>query len=169
MKIKRAKKGVTLVELTIVLALVAIIGTAVVAFTVALSNRVKNSNAKTSLYNQTRLIEEYVKDWIDDCVKNQGEIVVESQRVTATKGEAQASISKTQNEFKVVKLDGNEKTIKLENGLTVNFNVIEKGNDQLFIIKINGVLTVGEATETDGYVIVYNPKVGDEVKIEGVN
>lgn len=43
MKIKRAKKGVTLVELTIVLALVAIIGTAVVAFTVALSNRVKNS------------------------------------------------------------------------------------------------------------------------------
>ena len=64
------RKGVTLAELSVVLAVVAIISTMVISFIVLLSGRVDSTTQKVNLNQEITVVEKAVESWVDSLVKD---------------------------------------------------------------------------------------------------
>ena len=64
------KKGATLVELSVVLAVVAIISTMVISFIVMLSGRADSTTQKVNLNQEIVMVEKTVETWVDKLVKD---------------------------------------------------------------------------------------------------
>ena len=136
-KVER-KKGATLIELTIVLAVLAIVSTMIVSFSVFLSARVDTSVKANSLMQDVVSIKATFESWVNDLTEEQATFSCEdASSLKATVNSSEYSITITDNVLSATMPSGEDITINLEVVNTLTFNVVENGSktQTLFICK----------------------------------
>lgn len=174
----KKRKGSTLVELSVVIAMVAIISAIVVSFSVSVNNKVTVTNAKLNANSDLALIETIVETWITKQTENKALFYIsesEDDKIFAKVEETEYLLS-----FKDGMLTGmmsNSETLSCntETVKSVKFDFISKSfngesetknqsansaeYDILFYCTVNYTLSYKE--EINSYVFCVNPHVGE--------
>lgn len=140
----KLKKAFTLLELTIVIALVSIVGAAVVSLCVLVSNTAHNNSTRLAFMQEANLVQTLVQNYADentDSLNQGGNITFPYDDQTKT--------------FKFNGKDYTFDTIE-----SINLTVKTNGNDFLIIcnLKLNGSYTINNS---DVFTFTVNPYVGE--------
>ncbi len=164
MKIKNGKKGVTLLELSVTLFLLAIVSASVVTFSILVSNRVKANTDKLSLMQDVIKAEKIVDDWIKEVSYLGGEVAVTEGALITTIGGESYSLSLSEGII-LGKLPQEDRSADLSIVNKMTFSIEEKLGDKLYFCAMG--YSLGEGVE-DVFVFTVNPKVG-EIITQGGN
>ncbi len=163
------KKGVTLIELTIVLALVTILSLCVVTLTVMVNDRAKKSSRKNAFLSDATVAERLLDYWLNEVGENGAGVTVG----TADNG---MPCLKTLNGYFVFanngetnvlrcKLPSEEREVELSQITYVNFDIVEKEGDFLFYCALTYKFDLYDAEEQEKtHVFTVNPKAGEVIK-----
>lgn len=158
------RKGFTLMEMSIVLLLVAIIGSMVVSFSVMMNKRVKANQFKLNIIQETDNIETMLESWIDDKLVLGAEFIASDGVLTANASGHTHTAKIEGNKFKLL-LDGSATNyLELEAITKLNFSLEQKGEKILFICSV--FYTLNEIEQS--YVFTINSRVGQTLNGEGV-
>lgn len=135
---KTGKKGATLVELCVVLALIAVVSGMVVSFALTISARTGLSAARLNAMGELELVESVTEGWMTRAINegsefNRNDISFDSGEKTLTAGDV---------------------SVRLEQVSNIEFSFLDNGGDILCICKVTDFAGV---THT----ICVNPHVGD--------
>ena len=163
-----SKKGVTLLELSVVMFIMAIVSALIVGISLSMSNRVKNNNDKLALTNEITLTKNTLKSWVDEFSANSGvsfSLSNEKDKIIAKISENEYSISLI-NGVLTAEKEGDNVALNLDKIYNLSFDIETFNEDQLFFCTLS---YKENEKATDGvFVFSYNPKVGDVVVVGGV-
>ena len=147
----KSKRGMTLVELSVVLAVIAIASTMVVSFLLMVSARRKAATERLEALTDIELVESVTESWIEN---NPG-CSVASDALTNPTDTTRALV------FTNGKLLHNGKAMPLNNvtDVTFSFSAETGANDVLYIVKVEYTV----ADKADSYIFCVNPYVGEGV------
>ena len=136
-KRRKLKKGATLIELTVVLAVLAIVSTMIVSFSVFLSARVDTSVKANSLMQDVVSIKATFEGWVDELTEEQATFSCENSSLKATVNSSEYSIALTDNVLSATMPSGEDLTINITVIKELAFNVVENDSktQTLFICK----------------------------------
>ena len=149
---KNSKRGMTLVELSVVLAVVAIVATMVVSFVVMVSTRRRSAAERLEALSDIEIVENVTESWIEQ--NSTGEIYVEESILSANGDASTLAFS-----------DGvfyrNGTAVVLDRVTSVSFASMNGDNGEiLYVCTVTYTLT-GKGEEV--YVFCVNPHVGEGV------
>ncbi|MBQ3116518.1 MAG: type II secretion system protein [Clostridia bacterium] len=168
MKNNAKRRGFTVLELSIVLALVAIIGVMTVTFTILISKRAKESKSALEFAEQTASVERTAKLWLDQMQRADATFVVEQNRLSAVVLDKEAFIEIKDGKFTVALLDGTSSSIDAGRftGLECEIKTNAK-NEEFFVFSLLYLKQSGDETSIERYVFVIDTFVGDTILIGG--
>ena len=154
---KTGKKGFTLTELTVVLALVAIVSGMVVSFAAMISARTKLSTARLNAMSDLELVESVTEAWMDSMALSGADI---SSTVDELKA-GEYNLSFYENTLTGTLPGGEVLTVRLDHVVGVEYTLLENNTgDCLCICTVTLELSSGE-TESRTICINTNPNLGD--------
>ena len=158
------RKGFTLSELCIVLALVAIVSTIVISFCLIMNKRSAISRARLDIVNEVNAVETLIEKWVDN-MSEQGAVFskTEDGSLVATVNNADYGASFANGEFKASVPDGdNEMTFATTRIESIAFDLISKDGDTIFFCTATALLPQvnGEAKE-EKYTFCVNSRIGE--------
>lgn len=156
------KKGATLVELSVVLAVLSIISTMVISFTIFLSERTKTTVKVNNLMQDVVVIKTVVESWASDLSKSNAQFGVEEDYSTLVAVDSYGEkhqLSKTENNLSATLLNGEILSHELSVVSELKFNVQSNGTQTLFICRV--FYLADNVVQTFSFTI--NPFVGDLV------
>lgn len=161
MKMKNKKRrGATVAELMVVIAVLAIAATMVVSFSAMTSGTTKLANAKLEALNEIRLAESAIEGFIESNANENREISRLSDEMLSVDG---VGTVKFLNGF--LSISYNEGTgkdnvvIQLESVTSITFDIHGSGSDVIYYCHIG--YNVGETGFT--YTFCVNPYVGEQI------
>ena len=170
-KTMRARKGVTLAEITVALALVSIMITLVVSFVISITTRTKANAAYDAMRRDCTLIESVAERWMKEVAKSGYSIPNSSAVTTLTAKEdldnptsAQCDLSFSQNHFIGELPIGSIIKIRTETVKSITFDALND-TETMLICHITCV-NPENGDEVDFHICV-NPRVGDAVNLGG--
>ncbi len=127
------RKGFTLMEMSIVLFLVVIIGSMVVSFSIMMNRRVNANGDKLNLIQETDDIETVLENWIEDRI-GEGAVfsIVEGKLNANVDGVNHVALIED-NSFLLKVGDDVKTSIELEIINELQFSIENKGERQIFI------------------------------------
>jgi Tfp pilus assembly protein FimT len=158
------KKGATLAELCVVLAVIGIISAMVVSFSIMVSARVTVNRSKLKAEQDLVQVEAITEAWITRQTDNYATITVSEGYLTATQGETADTLSFQENKLSGTLPDGGEIRCNTETIRSVSFQIQEKadGSDSLYFCTITyEIAQTGRTSQTLTHVFCVNPRVGD--------
>ncbi len=155
------KKGFTVLELSIVLAIVAIVSASVATFSVMFAKRVNSNNKKLSLMQDVVKAQSLIDSWVNEIYTLNGEIVVlDGQLVANVSGENyQLYLS---NGMLVGKIPTGERSVELSIVSQIDFSVKEKSGDKLYYCNLSYTFEK-DSDQFKNYVFTVSPRVGDVI------
>lgn len=161
------KKGITLLELSVVMFIMAILSAIIVGISISMSNRVKNNNDKLALTNEITLTKNTLKSWVDEFSATNGvsfSLSNEKDKIIAKISENEYSLSLNSTGVLTAEKEGDNVALNLDKIYNLSFDIETFNEDQLFFCTLSY-----KENEKDGvFVFSYNPKVGDVVVAGGV-
>ncbi len=158
----KLKKGATLIELSVVLAVLSIISTMVVSFSIFLSERTKTTVKTNDLMQDVVYTKTITKSWVDSLTINNAHFSCQDGNLSASIDQNEYLISLNDKSLSATMPNGQTLSIKLNVITEIKFNIITnaKGNQTLYICKAfyhaeNGV---------QYFSFAINPFVGDIVQ-----
>ncbi len=164
MKREKGKKGFTLVELSVVIALVAIISAMVLSHVIMISNRTSTNAKKISLMQDVVKTEALVSSWLNDVYLLDGETTVLNGNVKATISGEEYTLTLSDGKLKC-KLPEGEKEATLEIASSITFHIEEKSGEKLYFCTLSYALKKGDNASLDKYVFTVNPKIGETITL----
>ena len=164
-KIKaKQKRGFSLSELCIVLALVAVVATIVTSFCLVVHQRSAISRARLDIVNEVNAVETLIEKWVDK-MSEQGAVFskTEDGSLLATVNNADYVASFANGEFKTFVPDGdNEMTFATTRIESMTFDLVSKDGDTMFFCTATALLPQvnGEAKE-EKYTFCVNSRIGE--------
>ena len=158
------RKGFTLSELCIVLALVAIVSTIVISFCLIMNKRSAISRARLDIVNEVNAVETLIEKWVDK-MSEQGAVFGKAEdgsllatvnnvdyKATFVNGELKASVPDGDNEMALA-------TTRIE---SIAFGMVSKDGDTMFFCTATALLPQvnGEAKE-EKYTFCVNSRIGE--------
>lgn len=143
----KSRRGVTLAELMVSLALVAIVIVMVVSFALLLSEKTRAGEDNLLFQQDFSVVKTGVEDWMSQMV---GKELTTDTDGTALNAEGAGSL-----EFQGSVLSGSDIHTRLESVDSVTFELVEKSGDYLLFCTVTRV----DSEET--YTFCVNPRVGD--------
>ncbi len=156
------KKGATLIELSVVLAVLSIISTMVISFTIFLSERTKTTVKVNNLMQDVVVIKTAVESWASDLSKSNAQFGVEedySILVAVDSYGEKHQLAKTENNLSATLPNGETLSYKLSVVSELRFNVQSNGAQTLFRCRV--FYSADNVIQTFSFTI--NPFVGDLV------
>ena len=167
----KSRRGVTLAEIMVAIALVAIMCTMVVSFTMLMAERTRGNQISDTMRQDCQKIEAAVEGWLNAMNK-------EGASVDATTGEERTASVVAKNEGVSYTLqfsyntltgtlpsagesEGNDLTVRTEAVAKVEFAVMTKGSDYLVFCYVT--CKNPETQESVEYTFCINPRVGDSI------
>lgn len=158
------RKGFTLSELCIVLALVAMVSTIVISFCLIMNKRSVISRARLDIVNEVNAVETFVEQWADKMTEQgavfgkteDGSLLATVNNVdygaTFVNGELKASVPDSANEMTFA-------TTRIE---SMAFDLVSKDGDTIFFCTATALLPQvnGEAKE-EKYTFCVNSRIGE--------
>lgn len=148
------KRGMTLVELTVVLAVIAIVSTLVVTFVLMLSEESRLASARLNALEEIELVESLTESWLED----NPDANSDSEGVVLGSGDNYITLGAVDGTVAYgYKNGGSTSSITLEQ--ITNLEVVIKGSvDKLFVC----TLTYEAGGATESYVFCVDPHKGDK-------
>ena len=158
------RKGFTLSELCIVLALVAIVSTIVISFCLIMNKRSAISRARLDIVNEVNAVETLIEKWVDKMSERGATFSIsEYGTLTATIDDANYGASFANGEFKASVPDGDNEiafaTTRIE---SIAFGTVSEDGDTIFFCTATALLPQvnGEAKE-EKYTFCVNSRIGE--------
>ncbi len=145
---KNNRRGFTLAELTIVLAVLVIVSAMVVSFTAMVSNSRQLSTARLEALGDVRVAETLIENFIE----GNEDITVSDDKTTLTAGESTLLFDENGN-----LVVGNGGSITLERVKSITFDYYGNNTDGIYYCTV--VYTVGD--KDFNYIFCVNPYVGE--------
>jgi len=166
---KSAKRGFTLAELTIALAVLAIVVVVVSSFTAMIMANTASTTEKLSAINDISGIETVVENWIARNAKDGASFTVENGQILAKIGEETYDIVFANNKIisyypePEIDVIHDTKTVK-----KITFDRVVKNGDELFLCTIDYTLNFKKRVYEKQYTFCVNPYIGEIVEVGGV-
>ena len=156
---KTDKKGFTIAELCVVLAIVAIVSAMVVSFSVLLSARTRESSARLDAMNDLELVESAAEGWLSRMGLEGAVVSQNGSGLTATVTDGAGTSStytlSVYGNMLTGTLPGNEvMTVVLEQVNDIDFTILQNAGDTLCICTVTD-------SEGNTHTVCVNPHVGD--------
>ena len=146
------KKGMTLAEIVVVLAVVAIVSTIVVSFSLMVNRKAQISRNKVDVVGEITLVEKLVDNWVYQQTLNSNELTIVTDGIISSNGD------------KLSLIDNKILGYEFENIESITFEKYEKNNDMLIICTINCYLLNSAGNkDINSYVFCINEYIGDIV------
>lgn len=159
MKTKNLRRGATLTELMVVIAVIAIVAVMVVSFSAMVSGGREMAQAKLDALQDIRLAESVIENFIEEYHSGIDVYETKLEYKEDENSEETDSISFMGGYLEVIR-DGNTSRITLETVSSVTFEKYEKGTDAIYYCKIT--YNVG-GTKPESYTFCVNPYAGEEI------
>lgn len=163
----KRRRGFTLSELCIVLALVAIVGTIVTSFCLVIHRRSVISRARLDIVNEINVVETYVERWVDKMSEKGATFsIAEDGTLTATLEGVDYEATFSEGVFNGAVPSG-------ENGMTfsttridsVIFEVESKNGDTIFFCTATALLPqVNGEDKQEKYTFCVNSRIGESFR-----
>ena len=158
------RKGFTLSELCIVLALVAIVSTIVISFCLIMNKRSAISRARLDIVNEVNAVETLIEKWVDK-MSEQGAVFskTEDGSLLATVNNVDYGVSFANGEFKASVPDGdNEIAVATTRIESIAFDLVSEDEDAILFCAATALLPQvnGEAKE-EKYTFCVNSRIGE--------
>lgn len=154
------KKGATLIELSVVLAVLSIITVMAVSFSIFFSERTKTSVKANDLMQEVASIKKVVENWTNDLSYNDAIFSLEnSSTMVGEVNGAKYYLSLSDNRLSANLLNGESLSYSLIAFETLTFNIQENATQTLFICK--AFYTANDTVQYISFTV--NPFVGDVV------
>ena len=174
---RNKKKGITLTEICVALAVLSIVSLVVVSFAAMATGRGATGTDKLKFMQDIELLEAVVDDWFDAVYTGAGSVTVESAEPMA-KRELETTSGLTLqwnngNLIAVFPAEGGEpvsRTFQFEVITDVQFEVKENPSktDEIFFCTVTYVYRQGQNKEVEKtYTFCINPRVGEVLPTEG--
>lgn len=161
MKFAKSKKGVTLLELSITLFLLAIVSASVVTFSILITKRVDANNDKLSFMQDVIKTEEVASFWLDEVYSLGGEVLLEEGNLVSTIGGESYFIKFIDGNLQYTLPDkDNSLALSVVSGIT--FSIKEKEGDELYFCSLSYSFSEGKEEK---YLFTINPKVGEVISL----
>lgn len=168
MRKENGKRGFTLIELSIVLALVAIISVMVVSFSLLASKRTKDSEKALNFMQDTTAVESVMEGWIDDMERAGATFSIEQERLVATVSGEQFTPSIENEKLVVIFSDGEKTEIDVTSFFTMTCDIKSNASgEQMFIFSLHYTEDEGGVTSARQFKFVINSYVGNNVSVGG--
>ena len=161
----KSRKGVTLAEIIVAMALVAIMATMVVSFALLINERSRTNSANDAIQRDRTLIQSVVANWLDNV------IITGEERLTHASDGSALAVSGVGGEESVLRFrygrltDGEDLNLSLESVLAVKFEVMEKrssdGKIEDFIVFCTVEVENSESEAKYSYTFSVNPRIGE--------
>ena len=156
----KSRRGVTLAEIMVVLAMVAIMITMVVSFSLLISEHTRTSLEHDTVIQDRQVIESGVENWLSQVTKKSATLTCSSHEITATIADATYTL-KFSNGALIGELpDDQTITIHTQTAKAVNFELMQKGSTQVDYLLFCTILSKADTDE--GYTFCVNPHVGEQ-------
>ena len=155
------KKGMTLAEICIVLAIVAVVSTIVVSFTIMVKQNISMSKSNVDAMSDIKVIESAVEGWVYQQEILGNDLSLEGDFLKGKKGEEEYSLSFVDNTIKGTLPDGKGLEYSANTIKSVKFELYDKKIDTLIICTVNYYVSNGKELEVKSYVFCVNQYIGD--------
>lgn len=170
---RNKKKGITLTEICVALAVLSIVSLVVVSFAAMATGRGATGTDKLKFMQDIELLEAVVDDWFEAVYTGAGSVTVESGEPMAKRAQETTSDLTLQwnngNLIAVFPAEGGEsvsRTFQFEVITDVQFEVKENPSkpDEIFFCTVTYVYRQGQNKEVEkNYTFCINPRVGESV------
>lgn len=155
---KRFKKGFTLMELTIVLAIVSIVSVMAITFSALISGKISVSTKKLNFMQDVNLVETSLEAWVDELILQEADFVVEDGVLKAVKNSTNYTV-RVEYGVLVAVFPTRTLTINAESIDSLSVEIVKKDNERLFLCTVSTTIK----NTPNFYVFTINPYVGDVV------
>lgn len=155
------RKGITLAEVVVVLAVIAIVSMIVVSFTMMVNRKSLMSNAKADVVGEIRLVEKVVDTWIGKQESSGATFVVDNNELTAIIGESVYRLYIEDNKILGNLPNGESISYDIKKIDNISFEKIEKGTDEIFFCTLDYHFLEGLEEDVYSYIFCVNEYVGD--------
>lgn len=155
----RKRKGVTLAEMSIVMAVIAIVSLSVVSFVTITSGRGTNSVAKLNAMEELELVEAVVDSWFAQTSTETTDVIVVSGGQVKVNG-----LSPVYLERETLHVDfpgTGEVDYHFEKIIGLSFDDLKNGDDVLYFCTVTYFSDSEDDTQT--YTFCINPRVGETI------
>ena len=158
MKFISNKKGMTIAELCVVLAVIAIVSTIVVSFSVLVHQKTAISNSKVDAVADIRVVENIIDGWIYRQEVLGHNISVEGDVVKSSGG-----YELTFSDNKILGTLPDEKNLWFNTSTieSIEYEIFDKETDVLVVCTINYYVSNGSELVENSYIFCVNQYVGD--------
>ncbi len=162
---KRSKRAFTLIELSVVIAIMSIIAVLSAGFTVAFSNRAKVNNTKLSLMQNLLVLKQSFSTWVDDCYRQNPDGSFTAQDGCLTFGDCSLSFA---DGVLTSKLGENQTSFNFDKINSISFKLEhnQNKNDYLFLCNVIYSIAIEDDSAVKSYLITYNSAIGESFVVE---
>ena len=169
---RNKKKGITLTEICVALAVLSIVSLVVVSFAAMATGRGATGTDKLKFMQDIELLETVVDDWFEAVYTGAGSVTVESAEPMAKRElETTSGLTLQWNNGNLIAVfpaeGGGEpvpRTFQFEVITDVQFAVEKSDTDELFFCTVTYVYRQGQNKEVEKtYTFCINPRVGESV------
>ena len=154
------KKGITLTEICVVLAVVAIVSVMVISFSSLVAGSSGSSKQNLNITEDIILVEYLTKNWLNSSTTN--DTITKTENGLLKEGTNYEL--KFENKTFTYKLGENKQCHKLDYIKNIEFSIVEKNNDALYFCKITYLAPKSGNKKTEKtYTFCVNPFVGEVV------
>ena len=156
--LKKHRKGATLAEICVVLAVIAIVSSIVLSFCLLMHYRTLESTKRLQIINEVEAVESMVEAWCDKVI-SQGEIIVTDGNNLST--DKRSDISFRDHIFSVVTSEKST-TLECETISSVTFEVLNAtdSDDQIIFCTVECILPIADGeSKPRTYVFCVNSRI----------
>ena len=162
----RSRKGVTLAEIMVTVALVAIVITMVVSFTLVITQRTKNNAINDAMRRDVDMIRVGAERWLNTVAKEGDELICsDATAVTAQKeGAAVGTLTFRNGVLKGDMPGGNSLTLRTEYVTSVTFEALKNVASGDYLLYCTVTFDDSDADEPITFTLCLNSHVGEGVQ-----
>ena len=166
---KRIRKGSTLAEICVVLAVVSIVSTVVLSFCMMANRRSVASANRLRIMEERKMIETIVETWCESMAAAGKDISLvpdSNSPLIADAGGDQNIIALSDGVLTATMSDGSDDIqFKCDAAKTMMFNVIPNGNDVLIVCTVEFNAIGADIINPPEYVFVVNSRIGESITV----
>ena len=165
---KRVRKGSTLAEICVVLAVVSIVSTVVLSFCMMANRRSVASANRLRIMEERKMIETIVETWCESMAAEGKDISLvpdsNSPLIADADGD-QCTIALRDGVLTATMPEGPDIQFKCDAAKTMMFNVIPNGNDVLIVCTVEFNAIGADIINPPKYVFVVNSRIGESITV----
>ena len=158
---QKFKKGVTLAEICVVLAVISIVSTMVISFSLMVNKRVAAAKVKLDIISELSVSESLVESWVDKLTLAGAEFSTDGSSLSASIDETVYTCRFDGESFTGLLPDGDDISFTTETVKNITFDISKKENDIIFFCSITYSFPYGNSEKEETVTFCVNPYIGD--------